>query len=131
MLEKLATHDNQDVSMLFSLVDKCVRATEGHAWHSPAAQAVKEQSKPNAGTQAQGGGNGNDNDNKKKQKKAGGNQPLAGAPTAAAAAAAVGGGRGGPRGDKIPRQLSNSDDGSTKCPVHNPTHHSVSECQEI
>jgi hypothetical protein len=98
MLEKLATHDNQDVSMLFSLVDKCVRATEGHAWHSPAAQAVKEQSKPNAGTQAQGGGNGN---NKKKKEKAGGKQPLAGALITVVAAAAAG---GGPRGDKRPRQ---------------------------
>jgi hypothetical protein len=61
--------------------------------------------------------------------KAGGNQPLTGAPTAAAAVA--GGGRGGPRADKRPRQLSNSDDGNTKCPVHNSTCHSASECQEI
>jgi hypothetical protein len=50
MLEKLATHDIQDVSKLFSLADKCARATEGHAWHSPAAQVVKEESKPNADT---------------------------------------------------------------------------------
>jgi hypothetical protein len=34
MLEKLATHDVQDVSELFSLADKCSRATEGSAWHS-------------------------------------------------------------------------------------------------
>jgi hypothetical protein len=31
MLEKLATHDIQDVSALFSLADKCARATEGRA----------------------------------------------------------------------------------------------------
>jgi hypothetical protein len=31
MLEKLATHDVQDVSELFKLVDKCVRATNGRA----------------------------------------------------------------------------------------------------
>jgi hypothetical protein len=31
MLEKLATHDVQDVSALFSLADKCAKATEGHA----------------------------------------------------------------------------------------------------
>jgi hypothetical protein len=31
MLEKLATHDIQDVSALFSLADKCARATEGCA----------------------------------------------------------------------------------------------------
>jgi hypothetical protein len=29
MLEKLATHDVQDVSELFSLVDKCARDLEG------------------------------------------------------------------------------------------------------
>jgi hypothetical protein len=37
MLENLTTHDVQDVSMLFSLADKCAKATEGRAWHSPAA----------------------------------------------------------------------------------------------
>jgi hypothetical protein len=52
MLEKLATHDIQNVSALFSLADKCARAAEGHAWHSPVAQVVKEGSKPNAGTKA-------------------------------------------------------------------------------
>jgi hypothetical protein len=34
MLKKLATHDVQDVSELFSLADKCARAAEGCAWHS-------------------------------------------------------------------------------------------------
>jgi hypothetical protein len=72
---------------------------------------------------------GDDNNNNRKKKKAGGNQPLAGAPTVVAVAA--GGGRGGPKGDKCPRQPSNSDDGSTKCPVHNSTLHSASECREI
>jgi hypothetical protein len=41
MLEKLTTHDVQDVSALFSLADKCAKAAEGHAWHSPASQATK------------------------------------------------------------------------------------------
>jgi hypothetical protein len=41
MLEKLATHDIQDVSTLFSLVDKCAKAAEGRPWHSPVAQAAK------------------------------------------------------------------------------------------
>jgi hypothetical protein len=91
MLEKLATHDVQDVSALFSLADKCAKATEGHAWHSPVAQVAKWDSKPNTGTQAQGSGN--DNNNNKKKKKASGNQPLAGAPTIVATA--VGGGHGG------------------------------------
>jgi hypothetical protein len=31
MLEKLTTHDIQDVAELFNLVDKCTRAVEGHA----------------------------------------------------------------------------------------------------
>jgi hypothetical protein len=34
MLEKLATHDVDDVTTLFALADKCARAAEGHAWHS-------------------------------------------------------------------------------------------------
>jgi hypothetical protein len=52
MLEKLATHDIQDIFALFSLADKCAKAAEGHAWHSPVAQAAKGESKPNAETQA-------------------------------------------------------------------------------
>jgi hypothetical protein len=123
MLEKLTTHDVQDVSALFSLADKCAKAAEGRAWHSPAAQAAKGESKPSAGAQAQGSSNGN------KKKEAGGNQPLARAPTAAATVA--GGGRGGPRGDKRPHQPSNSDDDNTKCPVHNSMRHTTSECREI
>jgi hypothetical protein len=34
MLEKLATHDMETVTTLFALADKCVRAAEGHTWHS-------------------------------------------------------------------------------------------------
>jgi hypothetical protein len=49
MLEKLATHDVQDVSTLFSLADKCAKATEGHAWHSPATQAAKGESTTSTG----------------------------------------------------------------------------------
>jgi hypothetical protein len=66
---------------------------------------------------------------KKKKKKAGSNQPLAGPPTAAATVA--GGGHGGPRGDKLPCQPSNSNDGSTKCPVHNSMRHTAVECREV
>jgi hypothetical protein len=33
MLEKLATHDVETVTILFALADKCARATEGRAWH--------------------------------------------------------------------------------------------------
>jgi hypothetical protein len=49
MLEKLTTHDVQDVSTLFSQVDKCATAVEGHAWHSLVAQVAKGESKPSAG----------------------------------------------------------------------------------
>jgi hypothetical protein len=31
MLEKLVTHDIQDIFALFSLADKCAKAAEGHA----------------------------------------------------------------------------------------------------
>src|SRR6187455_2631289 len=34
MLEKLATHDVETIPTLFTLADKCARATEGRAWHS-------------------------------------------------------------------------------------------------
>jgi hypothetical protein len=34
MLEKLATHDMETVTTLFTLADKCARAAEGRAWHS-------------------------------------------------------------------------------------------------
>jgi hypothetical protein len=34
MLEKLATHDVETVTTLFTLADKCARDAEGRAWHS-------------------------------------------------------------------------------------------------
>jgi hypothetical protein len=51
-LEKLATHDVQDVSALFILADNCAKAAEGRTWHSLATQAAKGESKPCAGAQA-------------------------------------------------------------------------------
>jgi hypothetical protein len=99
MLEKLAAHDVQDISELFSLADKCARAAEGHAWHSQPASEVGKGSKPKANAAAQ---RNDKNTNRKKKKKAGGNnKPLAGAPTAVVAAMVAGGGRG-PHGDKRP-----------------------------
>jgi hypothetical protein len=89
---------------------------EGHAWHSPATQVAKgESTTPNVRGQPPGGGNG----------KTGGNQPLAGAPTTAATAVAAG------HGGKRPHQPSNSDDDSTKCLVHNSTHHTAVDYREI
>ena len=34
MLEKLATHEVESITTLFSLADKCARAAEGRAWNS-------------------------------------------------------------------------------------------------
>jgi hypothetical protein len=42
MLEKLATHDVETVSTLFSLADKCARAAEGRAWHSAPQNGVDQ-----------------------------------------------------------------------------------------
>lgn len=35
MLEKLATHNIQDVRELLSLVYKCAHLVDGRAWHAP------------------------------------------------------------------------------------------------
>jgi hypothetical protein len=87
MLEKLAMHDIQDVAELFSLVDKCVRAAEGHAWHAQPTIEVGKGAKPEASAAAQGGGS-----KKKKKKDGSSNQPLARAPTAVVVTTTVGGG---------------------------------------
>jgi hypothetical protein len=87
MLEKLATHDIQDIKELFSLADKCARAAEGRAWHAQPTPEVGKGAKPEVSAAAQGG-----TSKKKKKKVSGSNQSLARAPTAVAAVAAVGGG---------------------------------------
>jgi uncharacterized protein YprB with RNaseH-like and TPR domain len=46
MLEKLTMHDIQDVIELFSLADKCARAAEGRAWHTPSVPKVGKGAKP-------------------------------------------------------------------------------------
>jgi hypothetical protein len=52
ILERLVTHDTQDVSALISLTDKCAEVAKGRTWHSPVAQATKGESRTNAGAQA-------------------------------------------------------------------------------
>jgi hypothetical protein len=64
MLEKLATHDVQDVSELFSLADKCTWVAKGHDWHSQPSLDAEKAGKPDADATAQGSG-------KKKKKKKG------------------------------------------------------------
>jgi hypothetical protein len=91
MLEKLATHDIQDVTELFNLADKCVRAAEGRAWHTPPASEAGKGGKTDASTAVQGGGSKNNNNNNNKKADSN-NQPLDGAPTATAVVVvAVGG----------------------------------------
>jgi hypothetical protein len=113
MLEKLATHDVETVTTLFTLADKCARAAEGRAWHSAPQTRVTQTG--GSGATTEGGG-------KKKKKNHDHDRTQSGAPIAAA----VTGGRD-ERG-KCPRQQG-SDSGS--CPVHPNSCHSASECQEI
>jgi hypothetical protein len=48
MLNKLATHDVQDIFELLNLADKCAKAAEERAWHSQAALEAGKASKPDA-----------------------------------------------------------------------------------
>jgi hypothetical protein len=54
MLEKLATHDIETVTTLFTLADKCARAAEGRAWHSAPQTGVTQMG--GSGVATQGGG---------------------------------------------------------------------------
>jgi hypothetical protein len=130
MLKKLATHDVQDVSELLNLVDKCVRAVEGCAWHSQPTPEARMASKPKADAAAQSSDknkNKNKNKNRKKKKAGDSNKPLAGAPTAAAAT----GGVRGQRGDKQSRQPFDNNEGGLRCPIHNSRCHNVKKWWEI
>jgi hypothetical protein len=111
ILEKLATHDVHNVLELFSLVNKCARAVEGHAWHSQSTLGAWKASKPIADAATQGS-----------------DKLLASAPTTTAAAA---GGDHGPRGDKRLCQSSDNDKGGQWCPLHNSKCHNAEECREI
>jgi hypothetical protein len=78
MLEKLATQDVETVATLFALADKCVRATEGRAWHSAPQTGVAKTGGPSAVAQ----------DGKKKKKGRGHKKSRS---TALVVAAATGG----------------------------------------
>jgi hypothetical protein len=113
MLEKLATHDVETITMLFALADKCARAAEGHAWHSAPQTGV-----------AQTGGSGvvSQDGEKKKKKNRDSERPLSAAPVVAA----VTGGRN--ERNKRPRPQRGN---SGSCPVHPNSRHSAAECREI
>jgi hypothetical protein len=113
MLEKLATHDVETVSMLFALADKCARAAEGHAWHSA----------PQTGAAQSGGSGAVLRDGKKKKKKDRDYQKSRS--TALVATAAT---RGQGDRNKRPRSQKGS---SGSCPVHPHGRHSAAECHEI
>jgi hypothetical protein len=53
ILKKLATHDVQDVSKLFSLADKCATAAEGCDYYSQSAPEAGKAGKFDAGAAAQ------------------------------------------------------------------------------
>jgi hypothetical protein len=113
MLEKLATHDVETVTMLFTLADKCARAAEGRAWHLAPQTGVTQTG--GSGATTQGGG-------KKKKKNRGHDRPQSSAPIVVAAAG------GWDERGKRPQQQG-SDSGS--CPVHPNSRHSALECREI
>jgi hypothetical protein len=113
MLEKLATHDVETVSTLFTLADNCARAAEGRAWHSA----------PQAGVAQTGGSGAIIQDGKKKKKE---NRSLERPSSAAPVVAAVTGGRS--ERNKRPRPQRGN---SGSCPVHPNSRHSATECREI
>jgi hypothetical protein len=113
MLEKLATHDVETVTTLFSLADKCARAAEGRAWHSTPQTGVAQTGGSGAITQ---------DGKKKKRKNRGHERPLSAAPFVIAAT----GGRN-VRNKRLRPQGGNN--GS--CPVHPNSCHSATECREI
>jgi hypothetical protein len=115
MLEKLATHDVDDVTTLFALADKCARAAEGRAWHSvPQAEVTKVGI---SDVVTQGGGR------KKTRNKNHGHEK----PRLAVSVAATAVGRQGKR-SKRPRPQGSSGD---TCPVHPNSRHRAADCREI
>ena len=121
MLEKLATHEVESVTTLFSLADKCARAAEGRAWHS--APQDGDAKAGGSGATAQGGGK------KKKNKNRSRGEPQPGGPTIAAAAPAAAAAAGGQNAHgKRPRPQGGS---GGSCPVHPTARHSAADCREI
>jgi hypothetical protein len=113
MLEKLATHDVETVTTLFTLADKCARAVEGRAWHLAPQTGVTQTG--GSGAVTQGG-------NKRKKKNRGHKRPQSAAMVAAATT--------GCRNERNKRQQPQGGN-SGSCPVHPNSRHSASECREI
>jgi hypothetical protein len=115
MLEKLATHEVDNVTTLFALADKCARAAEGRAWHSAPQTGVTQTGGSDA--VAQGGG---------KKKKRNKNHSHGKLQFVAPVAAAAAGGQG--ERNKRPRPQGGS---SGTCPVYPNSRHSAADCREI
>jgi hypothetical protein len=115
MLEKLATHDVDNVATLFALADKCARAAEGRAWHSAPQAGVTQVGDSDVVTQ--GGGK-----KKTRNKNRGHEKPQFDASVAAAAA--------GGQGERNKRPRPQESSGGT-CPVHPNSRHCVADCREI
>jgi hypothetical protein len=115
MLEKLATHEVDNVTTLFALADKCARAAEGRAWHSTPQTGVTQTGGSDA--VAQGGG---------KKKKRNKNHSHGKLQFVAPVAAAAAGGQG--ERNKRPRPQGGS---SGTCPVYPNSRHSAADCREI
>ncbi|WVZ96088.1 hypothetical protein U9M48_041770 [Paspalum notatum var. saurae] len=117
MLEKLATRQVQDVATRYALADKCAKAAEGLAWHSP---------QQNAAAQAGGSADAAREGGKKKKKDWRPQRSLSAVRGAPVAAAAPG---GRDASGKRPRQQTRNSGGS--CPVHPNSGHSAADCREI
>ena len=109
MLEKLATHEVESVTTLFSLADQCARAAEGRAWHSAPQDGADQVG--GSGATVQGGG-------KKKNKNRDRPMPQVGTTVAVAAA-----------GGQNPWSKRLRPQGS--CPVHPDAQHSAADCREM
>jgi hypothetical protein len=112
LLEKLATHDVEIISTLFTLANKCARAVEGRAWHSA----------PQTGVAQTGGSGAVNQDGKKKKKNRGHEKSRSTAPIVAVAT------EGRSERNKRPRPQG---DNSGSCPMHPNARHGGSECREI
>jgi hypothetical protein len=113
MLEKLATHDMETVSMLFALANKCARAAEGRAWHSA----------PQTGAAQSGGSGAVLRDEKKKNKTDRDYQKPRS--TALVATTAI---RGQGDCNKRPQPQKGS---SGSCPMPPHGRHNTAECRKI
>jgi hypothetical protein len=115
MLEKLATHDVDNVTTLFALADKCARATEGRAWHSVPHAEVTQVGDSDVVTQ--GGGK-----KKKRNKNRDHGKPQF---AVSVVTAAVGG-----QGERSKRPRTQGRSGGT-CPVHPNSRYCAADCREI